>query len=166
MWKKWEGETLGFVWSHSPPPRFHSTHALSFSLSYTHVHILTLFLSHTHLTWRFTVQINSGPSSGPVWCKQQWAGWFSFFHSTALFRCFLMGRALNRECRGTAVSEESSGWRESYKRTETSVGLHCEEVGSDWCSKQAHITFSEVWEVLKVCLCSVRKFDLGLITFG
>lgn len=155
------GWDTGFCVEPFPSPLLPQyTCSLFFSLMHTYTFLHFSF--HTHLTWRFTVQINSGPRSGPVWCKQQWAGWFSFFHGTALFRCFLMGHALNRECRGAAVSEELSGWRESYKWTETSMWLPCEEVGSDWCSKQAHITFSKLWKVMKVCLCSEmcspRKF--------
>lgn len=65
VWKKSEGETLGFVWNSSLPLTY-AVHMLSLSSTLSHTHTHLQFSFHTHLTWRFTVQINSSSSSGPV----------------------------------------------------------------------------------------------------
>lgn len=63
VWKKSKGETLRFFVKRAPSslPLLCTCTASHCAHLLTHLH----FSFHPHLTWKFTVQINSGSNSGP-----------------------------------------------------------------------------------------------------
>lgn len=79
------GVLCGTVPSSLPP------HMLPLFLSHTHTDAYTFY--YTHLTWRFTVQINSSSSSGLVQRKQRRAGPMSLHPNGPCFKWGTQGRS-------------------------------------------------------------------------